>query len=266
MINKKLYSIKWIKVFSMMLAMVLSAGMLSACGNIPDSNGSVKSEDGRSYGGLVEEELGKTVHTVFFDLTVNSAKKCTTYQFQDGLYISDQGNTYLEVEVTVTNTYDKDLPMSISDFTLDFSGNDSEEPITGFGRTEVGKEEYMDNIFTLGEGETITKTILYIAPDRAEYLLCYKEYYEDKFEGDSYEISMIPEELEPAVTREETTEAVNEEITTEMSDAEGETSGESGVSSEASEGSSDTSNSDSQPQGDENTETTPGDDTGIIEQ
>ena len=205
-------------VFSKLLICMLFIGLISsltACGNRPDSNGSMKSEDGRKYGGLIEAETGETVHTVFFDLTVDSARKCSTYQFNDGLYMGDEGKTYLEVTLTITNTYDKDLPMSITDFTLDYSENSNTDVITGYGKSELGGKDFMDNIFTLKQGEIITKTILYIVDDRAEYLLCYKEYYEDKFTGDSYEIKMVPEVLEPAVTTEMTTEENSNEANME---------------------------------------------------
>lgn len=198
----------------MIAAMLLiSSFSLTACGNRPDANGSMKSEDGRKYGGLIEAKSDEVVHTVFFDMKVNSSKKCSTYQFQDGLYAADSGKSYLEVEVTITNTYDKDLPMSISDFTLDYSENENKDIITGYGITELGIDGFMDNIFTLKQGESITKSILFIVDDRAEYLLCYKEFYEDKFEGDSYEITLVPETLEPAVTTEAATEAASEETT-----------------------------------------------------
>ncbi|MBQ8085041.1 MAG: DUF4352 domain-containing protein [Lachnospiraceae bacterium] len=205
-------------VFSKLLICILFISLVSsltACGNRPDSNGSMKSEDGRKYGGLIEAETGETVHTVFFDLTVDSARKCSTYQFNDGLYMGDEGKTYLEVTLTITNTYDKDLPMSITDFTLDYSENSNTDVITGYGKSELGGKDFMDNIFTLKQGEIITKTILYIVDDRAEYLLCYKEYYEDKFTGDSYEIKMVPEVLEPAVTTEMTTEENSNEANME---------------------------------------------------
>lgn len=206
---------------------------LTACGNKPNAYGSMKSDDGRSYGGLIEGTLGDTLHTAFFDFKVVSAKKCNTYQFRDGLYIADPNQSYLEVTVTVTNKYDKDLPMSISDFTLDYSENDSQDIITGYGNTELGNSDFMDNIFTLKTGESITKSILFIVDDRAEYLLCYKEYYEDEFVGDSFEITMVPEVLEPAVTTEEpvddeqeaedasTEEGAVQEGTAEGGDAEG---------------------------------------------
>ena len=57
----------------------------------------------------------------------------------------------------------------------------------------------MDNIYTLKKGETVTGTILYTVPDKAEYLICYKEYYEDGFEGDKYEIAFTPESMDDEI-------------------------------------------------------------------
>ena len=56
----------------------------------------------------------------------------------------------------------------------------------------------MENIFTLKKGESITKSILFTVDDKDKYTLCYSEYYEDKFEGDNYEISITPEVIEDA--------------------------------------------------------------------
>ena len=139
----------------------------TGCKQKPDENGSLKAEDGRSYGGTIKAKMGEKVQTAFFDLTVESAKKSGTFQFEDGLYQANEGQTYLIVNVTIKNTYEKDLPMSIGDFTLK-------------------------------KGESITKSILFTVDDKDKYTLCYSEYYEDKFEGDNYEISITPEVIEDA--------------------------------------------------------------------
>lgn len=245
---------------------------LTGCGIQPSADGSVKAEDGRSYGGLTESGLGQTVHTVFFDLTVNSAEKYSTYQFQDGLYIADEDMAYLVVEVTITNTYDKDLPMSITDFTLDYSGNDNEQAVVGFGEIELSDDTFMDSLYTLKRGDSVTKSILYTVPDRAEYLLCYKEYYEDKFEGDSYEITMVPEVIEPAVSRQELESSVSSG-TEETEAFQGENAGEQEAqageaaieSSGASTDETDTSTAPAEGETGENDESGAAD-TGIIEE
>lgn len=234
------------KMFVCLTAMTFICTTITGCGNGTDKNGSKKAEDGRNYGGLVEAQAGDKVSTVFFDCTVTDAKKCGTYQFQDGLYMAGDGKTYLVLTLEITNTYDKDLPMSITDFTLDYSDKEDKSVVTGYGYSELGSNDFMDNVFTLKQGETIHKSILFTVPDRAEYILCYKEYYEDKFEGDSYEITIVPEVIEPQVTTE----------STEASSQDAETPTEETATEEAGDGSN------------ENTEDTQEalDDTGIIEE
>lgn len=173
---------------------ILAMGcLLTGCSGGKNKNGSMKAEDGRSYGGLIQGETGETLHTAFFDVTVESAEKYNTYQFEDGLYQADEGNTYLVVKLKVTNTYEKDLPMSITDFILDYADNTSTDIITGYGKKDLGQAHFMDNIFTLKKNDSIIKSVLFTVPDKAEYMIKYKEYYEDEFEGDTYQIQLKPE-------------------------------------------------------------------------
>lgn len=201
------------------LILVLICTLVAGCSGKKDKNGSMKSEDGRSYGGLIKAETGEKVSTAFFDVTVKAAAKYDTYQFEDGLYQADAGNTYLVVTLTIQNTYEKDLPMSITDFTLDYNGNKTEGIITGYGKADTKKDDFMENIFTLKKGESVTKSVLFTVEDKTEYTLKYSEYYEDEFEGDSYEIQIKPEQ-KSATTQSETievpvSETSTEEVTTE---------------------------------------------------
>ncbi|MGN0154572.1 MAG: DUF4352 domain-containing protein [Lachnospiraceae bacterium] len=189
------------------LMLVCLCGLSTGCSGKKDENGSMKAEDGRSYGGLIKAQEGEKVSTAFFDVTIDSAERYDTYQFEDGLYQADEGNTYLVVTLTIQNTYEKDLPMSITDFTLDFDGNEEEGIITGYGKSDLNQDNFMENIFTLKKGESITKSILYTVADKEQYVLCYSEYYEDKFEGDSYEISLKPE------VKSATTEEIEQPVT-----------------------------------------------------
>jgi hypothetical protein len=166
---------------------------LTGCKGKTDENGSSVSEDGRSYGGVLQISQGEKADTAFFDLTVDEALQYDTYQFDDGLYQTQEGNVYLVVKVTVKNTYEEDLPMCITDFVLDYDGNEETEPITGYGNTDLKDSEFMDNLFTLKQGESITKNILYTVAEKEEYTLQYKEYYEDGFEGNTYQIQITPE-------------------------------------------------------------------------
>lgn len=174
--------------------------VLTGCKDKVDENGSMTSDDGRSYGGVIEANQGEKVSTAFFDMTVEEADKYDTYQFEDGLYQADSGNTYLVLKLTIKNTYEKDLPMSISDFVLDFEGNDSKKLVIGYGNTDLKDAEFMDNIFTLKQGESVTKYILFTVADKEEYSLGYTEYYEDELEGNQFKIAIKPEKKEPVTT------------------------------------------------------------------
>lgn len=176
-----------------MICMMAVIMVLTGCKEKTDENGSMTSDDGRSYGGVIEAAEGEKVSTAFFDVTVEKAEKYDTYQFDDGLYQADSGKTYLVLKLTVKNTYEKDLPMSITDFVLDFEGNDAKDVITGYGNTDLKNADFMDNIFTLKQGDSITKYILFTVDDKKEYTLCYTEYYEDDFKGNQIKIAIKPE-------------------------------------------------------------------------
>lgn len=183
--------------------------LMTGCGQKKDKNGSLMSDDGRSYGGLIQADMKDTVSTAFFDVTVDEAVKYDTFQFSDGLYQAEEGKTYLLVTLTIKNTYAENLSMSITDFVLNYDGNESTEIITGYGKAEMNKEEYMENLFTLKQDESVTKTILFTVADKEQYTINYTEYYEDQFEGNTFQIEVEPE-IKSAVT-EMTTEASAEE-------------------------------------------------------
>ena len=178
--------------------LLFCCSIVTACGNRADKNGSKISDDGRSYGGLIKGETGETVETAFFDVTVKEAVRYNTYQFDDGLYQAEEGNTYLVVTLTVENTYDEDIPMSITDFTLNYEGNKSKEIITGYGKADLKNESFMDNIFTLKKGESITKSILFTVQNKDNYTLNYTEYYEDEFKGDTFSVELTPKDISSA--------------------------------------------------------------------
>lgn len=183
-------NIRFIKMLSIC---VLCSLVFAGCGSNKNQNGSMLSDDGRSYGGLIEADMGDTVGTAFFKLTVEDAVKYNTYQFDDGLYQAEEGSTYLVVKVTIENTYAENLSMSITDFVLEYDGNKSEDIITGYGRSEIQHEDFMDNLFTLKVGESVTKNILFTVEDKDQYILKYSEYYADDFEGDAFVIQLKPE-------------------------------------------------------------------------
>lgn len=183
------------KIISVMCAMTTVCVLLTGCQGKKDENGSMKAEDGRLYGGLIEAKVGEEVNTSFFDVEVKEVAKYETYQFEDGLYQAEEGKTYLVVTLKIKNTYPNDLSMSSTDFTLDYEGNSSEEVITGYGKSDIGKDEFMENVYTLKKGDEITKSILFVVEDKEDYTLNYTEFYEDNFEGNKFKITMQPKKV-----------------------------------------------------------------------
>lgn len=192
MLKNEMIVRRWMITFCLC---ILCCSVLTACGNKADKNGSKISDDGRSYGGLIIGETGEKIETAFFDVTVEDAVRYDTYQFDDGLYQAEEGNTYLVVTLTIKNTYKEDIAMSITDFTLDFKDNEAKEIITGYGKADLKQDSFMDNIFTLKQGESVTKSILFTVKNKKNYTLCYTEYYEDEFVGDSFEIQMTSKKI-----------------------------------------------------------------------
>lgn len=218
------------------MIMVVLIAVLTGCKGKADKNGSMTSDDGRSYGGVIKASMGEKVSTAFFDLSVEEALEYDTYQFDDGLYEAEKGSTYLVLKVTVKNTYEKELPMSITDFVLDFDGNESKDVITGYGNADLKNADFMDNIFNLRQGESVTKYILYMVEEKDEYALCYTEYYEDQFKGNEFRIAVKPEKQNMAVT---------EDITDDANSPSDDTSIEAGENGESSqENTEDTSSKD----------------------
>lgn len=196
---------------------VFLLGVLTLGGDRADKNGSRIADDGRSYGGLIKGEMGDKIETAFFDITLEDATKYDTYQFDDGLYQAEDGKTYLVVTLTIENTYDEDIPMSITDFTLDYEGNKSKDIISGYGKADLNQDSFMDNLFTLKKGESVTKSILFTVKNKKQYTLKYTEFYEDEFKGDSFEITLVPKKVSSTETTPQVSGEASAEATTQAS-------------------------------------------------
>ena len=81
----------------------LSLSLLSGCGD----------KTGYAKDGFAEGRLGDTMHTYFFDFTVNSAYLCDTYE---GYTPIMEGYQLLVADVTVKNTNRESIPMYDTDF------------------------------------------------------------------------------------------------------------------------------------------------------
>jgi len=160
------------------------AMLLSGCGK--------SEEDG---GG---NHLGDTMHTCFFDFTVNSAYVCGEYEG----YTPEEGNRMLVVEVTVRNTGDASVEMYDTDFQAQWGSEDEDDfrvPITTdpdtYEELDTLSEKQLPGTYTLGiDGERTGLLVYEVPADQLDYSISYMEMFEDESTGDTFFVYFTPEE------------------------------------------------------------------------
>ena len=220
------------------LALLLSlafAVCLSACDRLPgsvgdlldstgDPAGSANTDSGVGYpeDGYASGYIGDTMHTAFFDFTVDSAY--TTQEF-DGLTAAGEGMSYLTeyydrpapadgckflvVEITLHNTTTMSQPMFVADFQVQWDlqeGEDEDQnyafPLYQSQANESGDYVYyslsemqLPAEYDLGINEERTGILLYAVPAGAkDYAVFFEEYFSDDTIGDLFQVSFNAEE------------------------------------------------------------------------
>lgn len=220
------------------LALLLSlafAVCLSACDRLPgsvgdlldstgDPAGSASTDSGVGYpeDGYASGYMGDTMHTAFFDFTVDSAY--TTQEF-DGLTAAGEGMSYLTeyydrpapadgckflvVEITLHNTTTMSQPMFVADFQVQWDlqeGEDEDQnyafPLYQSQANESGDYVYyslsemqLPAEYDLGINEERTGILLYAVPAGAkDYAVFFEEYFSDDTIGDLFQVSFNAEE------------------------------------------------------------------------
>ena len=220
------------------LALLLSlafAVCLSACDRLPGSvgdlldstgvpAGSANTDSGVGYpeDGYASGYMGDTMHTAFFDFTVDSAY--TTQEF-DGLTAAGEGMSYLTeyydrpapadgckflvVEITLHNTTTMSQPMFVADFQVQWDlqeGEDEDQnyafPLYQSQANESGDYVYyslsemqLPAEYDLGINEERTGILLYAVPAGAkDYAVFFEEYFSDDTIGDLFQVSFNAEE------------------------------------------------------------------------
>lgn len=220
------------------LALLLSlafAVCLSACDRLPgsvgdlldstgDPAGSANTDSGVGYpeDGYASGYMGDTMHTAFFDFTVDSAY--TTQEF-DGLTAAGEGMSYLTeyydrpapadgckflvVEITLHNTTNMSQPMFVADFQVQWDlqeGEDEDQnyafPLYQSQANESGDYVYyslsemqLPAEYDLGINEERTGILLYAVPAGAkDYAVFFEEYFSDDTIGDLFQVSFNAEE------------------------------------------------------------------------
>ena len=220
------------------LALLLSlafAVCLSACDRLPgsvgdlldstgDPAGSANTDSGVGYpeDGYASGYMGDTMHTAFFDFTVDSAY--TTQEF-DGLTAAGEGMSYLTeyydrpapadgckflvVEITLHNTTTMSQPMFVADFQVQWDlqeGEDEDQnyafPLYQSQANESGDYVYyslsemqLPAEYDLGINEERTGILLYAVPAGAkDYAVFFEEYFSDDTISDLFQVSFNAEE------------------------------------------------------------------------
>ena len=124
------------KLTALLLSAVLALS-LTGCGSLssivnglnnggnasPSPSASADTDTGYAEDGYAEGFLGDTMHTYFFDFTVNSAYTCQEF---DGLTAAD-GYKFLVAEITIQNTTKVTQPMYFYDFQIQWDAQDGED-------------------------------------------------------------------------------------------------------------------------------------------
>jgi len=135
--------------------------------------------------GNAEGFLGDTMHTYFFDYTVNSAYLCDEYEG----YTPQDGNEILVADVTIKNTVTSTLPMYDTDFQIQW--NDNADDAYGFPITldldDVLNDQMLPGEYELSIGKTINGLLVYEVPaGNKDFSISYLEMFDDDSTGDVF--------------------------------------------------------------------------------
>lgn len=135
--------------------------------------------------GNAEGRLGDTMHTYFFDYTVNSAYLCDEYEG----YTPAEGNEILVADVTIKNTFTSTLPMYDTDFQIQW--NDSADDAFGFPITlelnDVLNDQMLPGEYELSINQSVNGLLVYEVPaGNKDFSISYLEMFDDDSTGDVF--------------------------------------------------------------------------------
>ncbi len=189
------------KKFGAVLICAMMVCVMTACENnssFGENFGSNKdSMIGYPEDGYADGYLGDTMHTVFFDFTINSAYRSSEFD----TLIAVEGYRFLEAEITLKNTSEVPQPMYFWDFQIEWDAQPGETENETYGfplyeevQDKKGESEFVSisqqqlpTYYTLDVGETRTGILLYMVPEgSSDYVISFEEYLENEELGDSF--------------------------------------------------------------------------------
>lgn len=137
--------------------------------------------------GYAEGTFGDTMHTVFFEYTVNSAYLCDEYEG----YEPSEGNVFLVADVTVHNPYKNTVPMYDTDFQVQWDSDADDAfgyPITAYMEAdEIINDDVLPTEYEVRRFEDRNGVLVYEVPEGEKYFsISYLEVYDDDSEGNVF--------------------------------------------------------------------------------
>lgn len=160
--------------------MMMACMMLTACGS---RSGAAVSSIVKAEDGYAEGEIGTTFRTYFFDYSVDSAAFPSEYEG----YTPDNGMQFLDVVITIKNTFGEELPMYNSDFQIQWHDLGDGPDDYDYGLIIDDSTTIMPDEYGLAKGDSCTYHILYEVPAEAkEFSVSYLELFANDTEGDVF--------------------------------------------------------------------------------
>lgn len=161
--------------------------------NVGSGGGDVYAEDGWAEG-----RIGDTMHTYWFNYTVNSAYTCGEFAGRSAA----EDCRLLVVEVTVKNTITSSVEMYDTDFQAQWGGSGEEDyrlPITTDPETyeelDPISDDQLPGTYSLGVNQERTGLLVYEVPaGERDFSISYLEAFEEGDEGDTFFVYFTPEE------------------------------------------------------------------------
>ena len=140
-------------------------------------------EAGHPQDGYAEGTLGDTMHTYFFDYTVERAYLCSELEG----YVPAEDKELLAVEIVVENTGEAQVPMWDVDFQAGWGTEDEADHRSPLAEGLL--EEQLPAEYTLEADEERTGWLVYEVPaGYAEFSITYQEYFDDGTTGDRFTV------------------------------------------------------------------------------
>lgn len=159
-----------------------------------------------SEANVTQGTVGETMHTAWFDFTVNATRTADEYGGQQ----PEDNAVFLVADITVTSTIEQDIPLYAADFMLLWS-NGFDNALAAWTDTQFPQE------YTLAAGETVQYDAVYQVPvdgltvpiaeedvmpsdsgGAVAYAIYFQEYFEDDTRGSQYCVTVSPDALEAA--------------------------------------------------------------------